>query len=284
MTPIFRLLAHFLLLLSGSLASGQDLNQSTEFQLPNEQVWPSSINASSAPSNSVYEISDCGWRAKRLDDLLKKIPSVVAATLADIKLGVKSEHGFTALFKTNDNIAYITGLLNSVAQGSKRRGLAPSPKLWEAPQFICAAPYTRQKYPWMLADPWILCSGPAPFAPYYGMWIDDTNAIILCPDFWNFQPVPTQSRCPKLVKNKWADSPAARAESVYGFQIYNLIHEMLHFYMDRQSLSSHTRPREQYEINELVNLWAANTVRNPTNFQCYMARQYPPSPLFKQVD
>ena len=46
---------------------------------------------------------------------------------------------------------------------------------------------------------------------------------------------------------------------------------MMHFYLGVNSLSQTSAPPEQYELNDCVGLNKVDSLRNPSNYQYYLA-------------
>ena len=81
------------------------------------------------------------------------------------------------------------------------------------------------------------------------------------------QPSPPRSFCPTVKRNRFVGEQTLLSE----YRTYVLIHEMLHFYLGINTLSPSTVPREQYELNDCVALDKQDSLRNPANYQNYIA-------------
>ncbi|KAL8877168.1 MAG: hypothetical protein Q9198_004769, partial [Flavoplaca austrocitrina] len=55
------------------------------------------------------------------------------------------------------------------------------------------------------------------------------------------------------------------------YQTYALIHEMVHFYLQGETLGLNTDPKETYASNFCVNFDTKTSLRNPMNFQFFIA-------------
>ena len=55
---------------------------------------------------------------------------------------------------------------------------------------------------------------------------------------------------------------------------YMLIHEMIHFYLRGHTLSYVSKPMERYELNRCVDLDKGLSLRNPRNYEAYVASKF----------
>lgn len=55
------------------------------------------------------------------------------------------------------------------------------------------------------------------------------------------------------------------------YQKYMLIHEMVHFYLGSNTLGLESKPREEYDLNKCVAFSEALSLRNPQNYQAFVA-------------
>ena len=94
-----------------------------------------------------------------------------------------------------------------------------------------------------------------------------SSYIFICPLFWSRQPAPTRENCPRVIHNRFVGNRVLLSE----YKTYILIHEMVHFYLGADSLTPHSLPPERYELNECVALDSTLSLRNPSNYQNYIA-------------
>ena len=106
----------------------------------------------------------------------------------------------------------------------------------------------------------------------------------MCPAFWDFPAEPQSGGygCGTVTPNNLfagergpEDGRVTVAEPeqerLVGYQVYHLFHEIVHFYLGTDSLSEETVPEELYEWNDCVALDASDSIRNPMNYQLYLA-------------
>ena len=90
----------------------------------------------------------------------------------------------------------------------------------------------------------------------------------MCPRFFTIAAAPRSKHCPKVtVENRFERTGNLLAD----FQAYNLIHEMIHFYLGQESLGWDTQPMEKYPLNDCVGFDKFYSWRNPMNYQYYVA-------------
>ncbi len=57
------------------------------------------------------------------------------------------------------------------------------------------------------------------------------------------------------------------------YQKYMLVHEMVHFYLGGKGLGWSTKPEEVYALDEAVGLNGGLSLRNPQNYQAFVASE-----------
>ena len=251
-------------------------NESTVLPVPNA----SALDQTKFPAwnHSKYEISQLSFliegcssaQKQTLNDLFLDFPRGISLVLDDVTFGTTSTHGFTAMFKANRNINYVKYMLESVMTGRKLHGLLPNRAIDDGPRFACVSRDSRRKYSYIGIDPYLSCQGPPPNPPPAAFYVQETKLIFLCDAFWRCPDYPGHQLCPSVQNNQFVlDQPG-----FHSCKFYTLMHEMLHFYLGRATLSPHSWPHEQYEANALVNLFSSNSVRNPANYEFYAASQF----------
>lgn len=78
---------------------------------------------------------------------------------------------------------------------------------------------------------------------------------------------PTRENCPRVIHNRFVGDGASLSD----YKTYILIHEMVHFYLGAESLTPNSYPPEKYQLNECVALDQTTSLRNPSNYQNYIA-------------
>ena len=191
---------------------------------------------------------------------------ILPAVIGDLQSGINSRHGYEAWFKSNASSAYVQTMLQNIYTAQTKVGLLPQPGIPSAPRFACITPGTSGLYPWMRLDPFSVCVATHSHgvrAFYYG----GSSYILICPSFWSLEPWPLKSGCPTVIHNRFVGAQVRLSN----YKTYVLIHEMVHFYLGRNSLSQTTAPPEQYALNNCVGLGKVDSLRNPANYQHYLA-------------
>ena len=156
-------------------------------------------------------------------------------------------------------------MLQNIYTAQPRWGLQPEPGLLSSPRFACVTPSIIHIYPWLVIDPYHACTSLYPEMPAY--YHRGSSYILLCPFFWSRQPAPTKENCPRVIHNRFVGNRVRLSE----YKTYILIHELVHFYLGADSLSPYSLPLEKYELNDCVALDRTNSLRNPSNYQYYIA-------------
>ena len=213
-----------------------------------------------------YHIENCRHQFPRLVETIDAAIESVLPAIEDAKLGHRSRHGFRALFKFDGGKDYVVDMLRAIYTLRPKRALEPWPMQPTSPQFACATKNARHIYPFLEHDPWQICQ----FSPFAAFYAPETSFIFLCPRFF-FYPAVSQDmaggNCPGVLANQW--TPNER--NLYEYQTYIIIHEMIHFYLQSQTLSGITIPPEQYGLDGCVALGPLNSLHNPTSYQAYIA-------------
>ena len=214
-------------------------------------------------SNKVF-IENCGALKTDVMALLGAALNTLPSVIHDLRLGINSPHGYKAWFKSNASSAYVEEMLMNIYTTSPKSGLIPEPRMLTGPHFTCVTPSTIHLYPWVGEDPFYTCTHFPEMGAYYHA---GSSYIFLCPFFWSRLPAPTTQNCPRVIHNRFVGNRILLTD----YKIYILIHEMVHFYLGYTSLTPHTFIPEQYQLNECVALDRTNSLRNPSNYQYYIA-------------
>ncbi|KAL8640516.1 MAG: hypothetical protein Q9228_002572 [Teloschistes exilis] len=172
-------------------------------------------------------------------------------------------HGFHAFFKLDASRRLVMDMLKKVKTMKAIRGLKPNRFLASQPEFVCVDENTQGRYPRLPTDPYQTCR----FMAVFGLWMRGFKYIFICPKFFNLPIAPSVRHCPRVIDNEFERKGYLLAD----YQKYILIHEMIHFYLGQSSLGWESKPVERYKLNECVNFDAKNSLRNPMNYQYYVA-------------
>ena len=150
------------------------------------------------------------------------------------------------------------------------RRLIPYPNIWirQPPVFVCVKQDSRERYGTRLRrDPYKICQDTGAF----GMYLTGWRYVWLCEKFFTMRVAPSgppNRYCPHVTGNKFVPAEMGRLGD---YRTYLLIHEMVHFYLGRESLGWSTTPKESYASNVCVNFDMKTSLRNPMNFQFFVA-------------
>lgn len=200
-----------------------------------------------------------------IDEALAAIPPVIRD--AD-QYGTRSIYGFKAMFKVDEAVPLVKAMLQNIATLSPLPNLEPFPEYHKKPRFACATPQSVHQYPFLHHDPLIICS----LGPVAGLYVAGTAYIFICPTFWSIPSHPEEpphaKSCPVVRNNAFKVYPGFK---VYHYQTYIILHELVHFYLQYESLSGLSLPPEQYSMNGCVALNPMTSLLNPLNLQNYVA-------------
>ncbi|KAL2038895.1 hypothetical protein N7G274_008417 [Stereocaulon virgatum] len=175
---------------------------------------------------------------------------------------------YTALFKEKANAPFVHGILYNIAHGIDVPIRANFTSLRQgAPAFVCAT--KPGQIMWsdvdgIVQDGYTDCMrvGAA------GNALLGLRIIILCPDFFSFpaQPPRSRSQC-MTVDPQHPDSFLGDGESMAGYQLWILLHELAHAYIYAANGGS----SDIYLVNDNLDLQAAEAVKNAQSFTYYVA-------------
>ncbi|KAL8884026.1 MAG: hypothetical protein Q9192_006942, partial [Flavoplaca navasiana] len=221
--------------------------------------------------NRAYDIRDCGSFSDQVEAALDLGQEPLDAAINTAKQGVKGLHGFRSWFKDDTAIPKVTEILRNIRSMKGLRRLIPYPNIWIAqqPVFVCVNESTFTRYGTRLwQDPYKICQEQS----LYGLYIFGWKYIFICEKYFRLSMAPLGPplrNCPHIVGNRFVVD--AEMTRLAYYQTYVLIHEMVHFYLQRDSLGLTTDPKETYASNFCVNLDTKTSLRNPMNFQFFVA-------------
>ena len=218
-----------------------------------------------------YTIESCGSIKPAIEHAITLAQTTMVRPLLDVQLGVSSAHGYTAMYKSNVFRNFLHSTMTKILH------LPPTAHATGRNQdlaFVCVKPGMEEKYD-IGYDPLHRCTdtGVASF------WAKDTAYIFLCPSFTSlaFQPVftpggPHDIYCPFVQNNVFI----GQSNPLVKYQNYDLVHQLVHLYLQGEALTSKTEPKEVLDWNGCVGLgWApfegSPSVRNPFNLVYYVA-------------
>jgi len=218
-------------------------------------------------SSGNYQIRFCDRdnQAEKIQAYLPHIWENIQKVIADAALGISSPYGFSALFKSNDNIANVTRLFQNIANGapvyvSPGTGRSIDFKIPKSPTFVCVnAGKSAALDSWL--NTW--CEPSRRIDAIYNL---NSEYIFLCPSFWNLeQEEPDSTDCPRLRRNALTPNDGTLTLN----QQSVLVHELAHMYGASGFHVPRDGKKEVYLPMEAVNLNAADSLLNAENFALY---------------
>lgn len=233
-----------------------------------------------------YQIIKCNAgqpnsMASKLQTLLPKIWTNLQGVLADAAKGTSSTHGYSAFFKTNDNLQTVqtayqnmaAGKAVSVTASSTSQGRNINPLNLARPSIVCLQegdPSTAEQY--------LACTT----GPLAGHLLAGTAAqfVMLCPNFFVIPEEPNVGACPRLRRNTMTPND----DSLVLNQQTQLVHELAHVYgigggVDGRGRNWRQGEYEPYLLQEVIDLNASDSVNNAQNFAFYYAGKFSSSIL-----
>ena len=171
------------------------------------------------------------------------------------------------MFKRNNAQDPVRHILEGIAYAIRLPNLEPNPTVLSKPTFMCVGPNTGSPLHYLYG---LDLSAQCAHGIGQAFYVMGGSYIFLCPTFWLAPVAPPTPACPSVFGNIWPESAA----HVASYLTYVLIHELAHFYLGTGSLGMQSVPSEVYPINGCVALDRSNSIRNPQNYQYYVARKY----------
>ena len=175
---------------------------------------------------------------------------------------------FQAFFKDNQYETFIQQMFVNITNGNA----LPKPELStpEAPTIACLTGpgEATENTTAGVRDLFEICSGNPKYAAFYRA---QSNWIFLCPEFFNFPqqtPQPASQYCPNVEDNYFVQ---AYWMNLVQNQMYILMHEILHYYLDSAPYPSTDAVTEVTDINVAFNLAALDAVSNAESYVIYDA-------------
>lgn len=219
---------------------------------------------------SAYRIENCGTSKSAIGYAITLAQKTMIRPLFDVKRGLSSPHGYTALYKTNDFTSSLRSLMTNILHLPPIQVAGRD----QEPTFACATSDPEHKFN-IGYDPLDRCAATAATS----FWAQDTAVVFLCPTFTDliFQPVfspdgPHDIYCPVVHNNVFL----GQSDPLVRYQSYDLVHQLAHLYLQGAGLTDRTVPKEVLDWNGCVGLrWAAvgggPSGRNPFNLVYYVA-------------
>ena len=228
-------------------------------ELDDPELDIAALTAANRISNGPYDIVNCDSSERVI--LYKYIDYVRAYanhTVRDAQKGIKSTHGFWALFKSDDNRQFVTDVFESIANGAPTYPSAANGEY--RPTLLCASEHSpdipetvHQNCAW------------GPTANYVST--DHSNVIIVCPEWWE-QRREAPLQCPHVLRNGKMMPPGM---NLADHKIGILIHELAHVYVGLRAPEDFP---ERYRLEECVNLSKEESIENASSYAFYASCRY----------
>ena len=217
-----------------------------------------------------YTIESCGNIKPAIEYAITLAQTAMVRPIHDVQLGLSSAHGYAAMYKSDVFKPFLTRFITDLLHLPNAHAAGRD----QEPAFICVQPGMEQKYD-IGYDPLHRCTDTG--VPSF--WAKDTAYIFLCPSFTTLssQPVftpggPKDIYCPIVQNNVFL----GQSDPLVKYQNYDLIHQLVHLYLQGEALTSETIPKEVTDWNGCVGLgWVplegSPSVRNPFNLVYYVA-------------
>ena len=175
---------------------------------------------------------------------------------------------FQAFFKDNQYEKFIQQMFVNITNGNALP--KPESPTAEAPTIACLTGpgEATENTPAGVQDLFQICSGNPKYAAFYRA---SSNWIFLCPEFFNFpQQTPQHPGqfCPSVMDNYFVQSYWM---NLVQNQMYILMHEILHYYLDSAPYPSTDVVTEVTDINVAFNLAALDAISNAESYVIYDA-------------
>lgn len=212
-----------------------------------------------------------------LQYLWENLVPVEKATAAGLKTPA-----FQAFFKDTQYVAFIQQMFANITNGVALP--KPETSTTEAPTIAClnGPGQATENTTAGVRDLFEICSGNPKYAAFYRA---QSNWIFLCPEFFTFPQQtaqPTSQYCPNVIDNYFVQ---AYWINLVQNQMFILMHEILHYYLDSAPWPSTDAVTEVTDINVAYNLAALDAVSNAESYVIYdaskssLSRQYLVAPI-----
>ena len=175
---------------------------------------------------------------------------------------------FQAFFKDNQYERFIEQMFVNITNGNAVP--KPGSSTPQAPTIAClnGPGEATENTTSGVKDLFEICSGNPKYAAFYRA---QSNWIFLCPEFFSFPQQtaqPASQYCPKVVDNYFVQ---AYWMNLVQNQMFILMHEILHYYLDSAPYPSTDAVTEVTDINVAFNLAALDAVSNAESYVIYDA-------------
>ena len=214
-----------------------------------------------------YWMINCGSdNSATLDVTLKGLYLALLPIIEDTKLSNPSP-AFKAFFKDASNAPFVSEVLTNVTTGVARHPNNP-PFTNGSPTFFCptAAGQFQANLKGGQIDLYIHCLQTETSVAFY---LNPLPYIVLCSKFWTspYARSPPSNNC--LSVNTYINKFRGNGETLYAFNMWILLEEIVHYYLTASSKTS--LKQEVYDVNKAFRLSADKAVANAVSYSYYAA-------------
>lgn len=230
---------------------------------------------SSSLSHNGYIVENCGISERDILHSLFNTVTSIGLALRDAYDGDAGEHGFRAMFKSDDATKTVISILSHMYTMHGLFGLQPARESLLRPRFACADMSSSKKYEYLKLDydPWLRCNAAAFHTPpIHAFYAEGTAYIFLCKSFLGLEVQPTfavSRDCPEVSRNWFIGDEDSFHQR---YQIFSIINQLNRFYLGANALDAKSDPKETFDWNKCVfGLNGIESILNPTNLELYVA-------------
>lgn len=233
------------------------------------KYYPQRAPSATFEKHEIY----CDVKEVEMQSIFSKMTSHLIFGITDLHRHNTSSIPFRYFFKENSD-SFV--LLKIILRAILKRIPNYVGKQLRYPRILCVSPNTTIGYPDMWdVDTTKVCSSitSSGEAITQSLHFVASGWTLVCPEMWTDEAMLLFSDCPII---HWPDTNQKTHKHLVEVIIRPLllVHEQIHFCLSTFSLSSGTKPLEAYTWVDCLNLEEKATIRNPTNYESYLATQY----------
>lgn len=192
--------------------------------------------------------------------LLAQTTAMLEGAISDVTVGIGSDFGYQAIFKSQANVAYVKAVLQKMAGGGSMPLDSNNVASSRSPVFVCAPPNDNTPAMRQFTSK---CTGlsPAALIPY-------TPFVVLCPSFFRMKEAPETGNCPMMApRGGGLMNPFA----IIANQRSAMVQQLAHFYLGSDDLQP-----EVTGLDDIFLLSEDTSKRNARSYDFYVASKIPP--------
>lgn len=215
-----------------------------------------SLASPGVTTHGPYNIYQCGANTALVQQDLDLLWAALLPVIADTRFGTASSV-YQAFFKDSIYNTFVDEIISNVTTGAPLlKKNSPTP---QSPLIVCIPGPNIVKYTvaGVEKDLYNECiPGAAAFLKH------ETNWIFLCPPFFSVvqQATKPAAFCPAITKNRFEEN--GQQTKLVQTQMWILMHEIIHFYLDSSPGPATNSMYEAYGINAAFGLAASDAISN----------------------